>query len=58
MILNFTINKAETKPGENVYVVGNLPQLGNWKAPESLIMKTAADTYPEWSTLDGIEISK
>jgi hypothetical protein len=28
--VNFSIKYA-TKPGQNIYVLGNLPQLGNWK---------------------------
>ncbi|KAF4562493.1 hypothetical protein EYR36_004153 [Pleurotus pulmonarius] len=37
---------ATTTFGENIYVVGAIPQLGTW-APESAIL-LSADTYPVW----------
>lgn len=42
----FKVN-ASTVPGENVHVVGNVPELGGWdpaKAPEAMMNPN----YPEW----------
>lgn len=39
--------KAETRLGENIYVVGNIPELGNWdvnKCPEAFLNPN----HPEW----------
>lgn len=44
--VNFKIN-AGTSLGENVYVVGSIPELGSWdpaKAPEAMMNPN----YPEW----------
>ncbi|HZM51911.1 MAG TPA: CBM20 domain-containing protein, partial [Vicinamibacteria bacterium] len=41
----FAVN-ATTWFGQNVYVVGNLPQLGSWN-PDAAIPLSAA-TYPVW----------
>ena len=50
MILNFTINRADTKVGETVFVIGNLPQLGAWQAINAVAMDTNRESYPTWST--------
>ena len=50
MILNFTINRADTKVGENVFVVGNLPQLGSWNAKNAIPLYTNRESYPVWFT--------
>ncbi|MGT2753828.1 alpha-amylase family glycosyl hydrolase [Streptococcus ovis] len=39
--------KAETRPGENIYVVGNIPELGDWdvnKSSEAFLNPQ----HPEW----------
>ena len=46
---NFVIRNAHTKIGENVHIVGSIPQLGNWKETNSTLMKTSPDEYPCWS---------
>ena len=38
---------ATTKPGENIYLVGNNPLLSNWE-PSSGI-KLSPSAYPNWS---------
>ena len=48
MILNFTINRADTKVGENVFVVGNLQQLGGWDATKAVPLMTNRESYPQW----------
>ncbi|MEX0772950.1 MAG: alpha-amylase family glycosyl hydrolase [Balneolales bacterium] len=40
---------AETTFGEEIYLLGNLPQLGGWD-PEKAIGPLNADAYPNWET--------
>lgn len=49
---NFVIKNAHTKPGENVHLVGSLPQLGSWKDTGSMLLKTSPEAYPCWRTTD------
>ncbi|AUH40018.1 carbohydrate-binding module family 20 domain-containing protein [Streptomyces sp. CMB-StM0423] len=37
---------ATTQPGENIYVAGNIPQLGNWNPAQAI--KLSSDSYPVW----------
>lgn len=47
---NFVIKNAHTKPGESVYLVGSIPQLGAWKDINSVLLKTSPEAYPCWRT--------
>ena len=38
--LQFQIECKDTKPGEEVYLVGNANELGNWNAKNSQKLKT------------------
>ena len=58
MILNFTINRADTKVGESVIVTGNLPQLGSWSAKNAVPLDTNRESYPTWCTNQDIQIDK
>lgn len=40
---------AETAWGENVYIVGNRPEIGNWSTTPEDYRKCSATNYPEWS---------
>ena len=44
--LKFTVQNGQTVWGESVYVVGNLPQLGNWDAAKAV--KLDPVQYPRW----------
>ncbi|BCP64302.1 putative cyclomaltodextrin glucanotransferase [Streptococcus parasuis] len=49
--------KAETKLGENIYVVGNIPELGNWdvnKASEAFM----TPNYPDWYLPVSVPVGK
>ena len=48
LAINLQINEAHTKMGEGVYVIGNIPQLGMWKADNAVRLFTAKDMYPSW----------
>lgn len=43
----FTCSNGTTVPGQSVYVVGNVPQLGNW-SPASAV-KLTPSAYPTWT---------
>lgn len=38
---------AETQLGENIYIVGNIPELGNWN-PDNCTESMLNPNYPEW----------
>ncbi|SEG10489.1 alpha-amylase [Thermomonospora echinospora] len=41
--------QAHTVVGQDVYVVGNIPELGNWNPAHAVKLNTDAGTYPHWS---------
>ncbi|OAJ45820.1 carbohydrate-binding module family 20 domain-containing protein [Pseudomonas marginalis] len=48
---DFTCKNGITKPGYSVYVVGSLPEIGNW-APAKAVLLTPSN-YPTWTGLVG-----
>ncbi|EPZ37456.1 alpha-amylase [Anoxybacillus ayderensis] len=44
--VTFTVNNATTISGQNVYVVGNIPELGNWNTANAI--KMTPSSYPTW----------
>lgn len=51
--VTFTCTNGLTTPGISVYVVGNIPELGNWTVSNA--QKLTPTTYPTWqTTLDAI----
>lgn len=46
--VTFTCNNGNTSPGTSVYVVGNLPELGNWSVA-SAAQVLGTENYPSWS---------
>lgn len=45
--VSFTCTNGSTSPGTSVYVVGNIPELGNWSvASAAQVLETA--NYPTW----------
>ena len=48
--IQFQVECNETKPGDNVYVVGGSNELGNWKAENSQKMKTDSNRFPLWES--------
>ena len=45
--VTFECQKGQTHWGQNIYVVGSIPQLGNWEPDEAL--KLEPSSYPVWS---------
>jgi alpha-amylase len=49
-LCTFTIAKADPAPGQNVYVVGNVPTLGNWSTGQGfLLTKHGSGSSAVWS---------
>ncbi|WP_096185680.1 alpha-amylase family glycosyl hydrolase [Evansella halocellulosilytica] len=48
--VRFVVNNAETSLGENVYLVGNVPELGNWDPDQSIgpMFNQVVYSYPTW----------
>lgn len=46
--VNFTVNNATTNWGQNVYIVGNCTELGNW-SPEKAVGPATCPNYPTWN---------
>ncbi len=45
--VTFTCTNGDTSPGTSVYVVGNIPELGNWSvASAAQVLET--ENYPTW----------
>ena len=47
--------KYETKTGQNVYVLGNTKELGNWQPEKGLKLTTNIKTYPLWFATEEIK---
>ncbi len=46
--VTFTINNATTVWGQNVYIVGNIPELGSWNTANA-IGPASCSNYPTWT---------
>lgn len=46
--VTFTINNATTNWGQNVYIVGDIPELGSWNPQEAVVADSSS--YPTWRT--------
>ena len=48
--VTFTVNNAITNFGQNVYIVGNCEELGNWN-PDAAVGPAVCPNYPTWSLM-------
>ena len=46
--------ERETFPGEEIYITGNIPSLGNWSIEKSEKMVTNNQEYPLWKSKENI----
>lgn len=52
--MDFSCAAGHTTAGQSVYVIGNIPQLGEWNAASAV--KLDATSYPTWTgTISGLE---
>jgi len=45
--VDFTVNNFTTSPGQDIYVVGNVPELGNWDTTKAVKLNYVSST--QWS---------
>jgi glycogen operon protein len=45
--VDFTVNNFSTSPGQDLYVVGNVPELGNWDTSKAVKLNYVSST--QWS---------
>lgn len=50
MQINISLNHASTKPGEEVYIAGSLPQFGEWIVSESKKNQTNSDLFDNFQS--------
>ena len=43
-------DKNRTKPGENIYIVGGVGELGNWDVNKSIGLNTNEEKFPKWES--------
>src|SRR5690242_12413847 len=46
----FQVYCGNTKYGEDLYVTGSIPSLGNWNPRDALKLYTSEQTFPMWKT--------
>ncbi|WP_434456287.1 DUF1921 domain-containing protein [Stutzerimonas urumqiensis] len=51
--VGFTCNNGVTQPGDSVYAVGGVAELGNW-SPASAVRLTDTSAYPTWKGSIGL----
>lgn len=50
--VTFVVNNATTTLGQNIYIVGNIKELGNW-SPDKAVGPAVCPNYPTWTvTID------
>eukprot|EP00930_Biecheleria_cincta_P088987 TRINITY_DN7823_c0_g1_i2.p1 TRINITY_DN7823_c0_g1~~TRINITY_DN7823_c0_g1_i2.p1 ORF type:complete len:883 (-),score=165.00 TRINITY_DN7823_c0_g1_i2:145-2751(-) len=54
--VTFSLQSAETQPGEAMLVVGSHPELGAWVPADGLKMTTDEETYPVWTATASLSI--
>lgn len=51
MSVHFEVSCGDTLPGQALFVVGSVPELGNWDALQGLRLFTNAQCFPNWESL-------
>ena len=54
--INFRV-KYHTETGQNIYVLGNIKELGCWQLENGLKMYTDIKSYPFWFTTEEIKVN-
>jgi hypothetical protein len=49
--MRFRVECGSTKPGEIVYIVGSIPELGSWDVAKGVPCSTTAHAFPVWTSL-------
>ncbi|AAK80197.1 hypothetical protein BJV85_001640 [Clostridium acetobutylicum] len=48
--VTFILNKTSTSIGENIFISGNIKELGNWTIDNAIKLSTDESIYPTWKT--------
>lgn len=48
MKISFKLNNARTTLGEQIFIVGNQTNLGNWNLDKAKEMETNSSIHPAW----------
>jgi len=51
-LVRFKVECSLTKPGQCVYIVGSLPELGAWDPARALVCETSAEAFPMWTSAE------
>jgi len=46
--VTFTYQNGRTYSGQSMYVVGSVPELGNWDTSRAVKLAATETTYPTW----------
>ena len=49
VLVQFSVTCGSTIPGEDICVVGSLPELGSWSPRAGLRCRTAPEAFPRWT---------
>lgn len=50
--VTFVLKEAETNHGQNVFVVGNIRELGQWDISKAIKLQTDEEFYPMWTSAE------
>ena len=57
LYIKFVINCSSTKPGQDLYILGSVDELGQWKKSGNNKLKTDKKKFPKWES-DFIQFSQ
>ena len=57
LYIKFVINCSSTKPGQDLYILGSVDELGQWKKSGNNKLKTDQKKFPKWES-DFIQFSQ
>jgi alpha-amylase len=55
--ITFNATVSQTVTGQEVYVVGNIPALGNWNTSAGIHLTTNSNTFPVWTVTASLPAS-
>ena len=51
-MLKFSVECRDIRPGQAVFIVGSVPELGKWQIPSGLQCTTTPETFPQWTSVE------
>eukprot|EP01112_Ceratiomyxa_fruticulosa_P015993 TRINITY_DN4792_c0_g1_i1.p1 TRINITY_DN4792_c0_g1~~TRINITY_DN4792_c0_g1_i1.p1 ORF type:complete len:175 (-),score=31.92 TRINITY_DN4792_c0_g1_i1:170-694(-) len=56
--ITIILKNGQTTPGQEIFVIGNLKELGEWKPNAALKLKTDQNSYPTWNTVVALRLGE